>query len=55
MKVTFKNKFKFSPDGYSNVTYAPGEHDVSERCAEVAKEAGALTVKAKPTVNSKSA
>ncbi|MCA1971314.1 MAG: hypothetical protein LDL44_00605 [Caenispirillum sp.] len=45
-KVTFAKQFKFSPDGIAVDTYEPGEHDVSARCAQVAKAAGVLAEKA---------
>jgi len=40
--VTFAKPFKFSPNGIDIVDHAPGKHDVSDRCAQAAKEAGVL-------------
>jgi hypothetical protein len=37
-KIIVETKFKHSDDGNAVITYAPGEHDVSERCATVAIE-----------------
>ncbi len=41
-KVIFAKTFRFSPDGFNIVEYPTGEAEVSDRCAEVAAEAGAL-------------
>ena len=42
MKVTFTQKFRFSPNGFDIVEYDIGEHDVSDACLECAKAAGVL-------------
>lgn len=44
-KVTFTRQFKFSPDGITVQVIEPGEHDVSDRCAEVAQASGVLAEK----------
>jgi hypothetical protein len=45
-KVVFKQEFRFSPNGYDIIVYdaAPEAVEVSDRCAEVALEAGAAVV-----------
>lgn len=40
--ITLKAPFQFSPDGVEIIDYPPGTHDVSDRCAEVAAQAGAV-------------
>lgn len=46
--VEFAKPFRFSPNGVEVVDYLPGKHDVSDRCAQAAKEAGVLaTTKSK--------
>jgi len=40
--VKFSKSFRFSPNGIDIVDYPPGKHDVSDRCAQAAKEAGVL-------------
>jgi len=40
--VTFVKPFRFSPDGIAVEEYPLGKHSVSDRCAEVAREAGVL-------------
>lgn len=46
--VTFAKPFRFSPDGIEIVDHAPGNHDVSDRCAEAAQEAGVLAPTLRP-------
>ncbi len=41
-KVVFTAPFAFSPDGHTVIEYPPGDADVSDRCAEVAAQAGVL-------------
>lgn len=40
--VKFAREFRFSPDGHTILTYPPGEAEVSEICAEIARSDGAL-------------
>jgi len=40
--VTLAKPFRFSPNGIDIMDYPPGKHDVSDRCAQAAKEAGVL-------------
>ena len=42
VKVVFAKPFKFSPNGVEIIEYLQGEAEVSERCAEVAKQAKVL-------------
>ncbi|MBS1170029.1 MAG: hypothetical protein H6R01_947 [Burkholderiaceae bacterium] len=40
MKIKFTKAFKYSPNGINVVEYAPGEHDVDDRCAAIAVSIG---------------
>lgn len=42
MKIKLAKTFRWSPNGYDINEYQPGEHDVPERCAEVAALSGVL-------------
>lgn len=41
-KVTFIRPFSHSDDGFTVRTYMPGERDVTDRCAEIAMQEGAI-------------
>lgn len=44
-KVNFSKPFKFAENGTHVIEYEEGEQEVSDRCAEVAEQAGALKKK----------
>lgn len=42
-KVRFKEKFDFSPNGYSIIKYIPGqEYEVNEECYRIADSLGII-------------
>ena len=41
-KVTFDKAYKFAEFGHTVVEYEPGEHEVSEQCADRAAQDGVL-------------
>lgn len=38
--LVVKKSFRYSPDGVTVVEYPPGEHEVDDRCAEIAEAEG---------------
>lgn len=51
-EIIVHEEFKFSPDGREVVTYAPGEHTVTEQCAQYAHIKSKATLKSDPALPS---